>query len=229
MIESPYGVFNARALSWTSSLLLVLLLALVLTAEANARPVSYVGGWTIIETSNRQSTAALVHYTATPKLSVGGRAEWDRNADFMMAVVQPTWLAKRWFGRDFQANVYLTGGLGLAKGINSNPMGSDTAYFAGVMADWETRRHFLSYETRYLDAGHFGDNFMQAARVGWTPNEGDTGDLHTWLMVEVDHRPDARESVGVTPLIRFFKNALLVEIGYNITEHQPLANFTLRL
>jgi len=73
MIESPYGVFNARALSWTSSLLLVLLLALVLTAEANARPVSYVGGWTIIETSNRQSTAALVHYTATPKLSVGGR------------------------------------------------------------------------------------------------------------------------------------------------------------
>jgi len=229
MIESPYGVFNARALSWTSSLLLVLLLALVLTAEANARPVSYVGGWTIIETSNRQSTAALVHYTATPKLSVGGRAEWDRNADFMMAVVQPTWLAKRWFGRDFQANVYLTGGLGLAKGINSNPMGSDTAYFAGVMADWETRRHFLSYEIRYLDAGHFGDNFMQAARVGWTPNEGDTGDLHTWLMVEVDHRPDARESVGVTPLIRFFKNALLVEIGYNITEHQPLANFTLRL
>jgi hypothetical protein len=229
MIESPYGVFNARALSWTSSLLLVLLLALVLTAEANARPVSYVGGWTIIETSNRQSTAALVHYTATPKLSVGGRAEWDRNADFMMAVVQPTWLAKRWFGRDFQANVYLTGGLGLAKGINSNPMGSDTAYFAGVMADWETRRHFLSYETRYLDAGHFGDNFMQAARVGWAPYEGDTGDLHTWLMVEVDHRPDARESVGVTPLIRFFKNALLVEIGYNITEHQPLANFTLRL
>jgi len=229
MIESPYGVFNARALSWTSSLLLVLLLALVLPVEANARPVSYVGGWTIIETSNRQSTAALVHYTATPKLSVGGRAEWDRNAGFMMAVVQPTWLAKRWFGQDFQANVYLTGGLGLAKGINSNPMGSDTAYFAGVMADWETRRHFLSYEIRYLDAGHFGDNFMQAARVGWTPNEGDTGDLHTWLMVEVDHRTDARESVGVTPLIRFFKNALLVEIGYNITEHQPLANFTLRL
>ena len=228
MIESPYGVFNARALSWTSSLLLVLLLALVLTAEANARPVSYVGGWTIIETSNRQSTAALVHYTATPKLSVGGRAEWDRNADFMMAVVQPTWLAKRWFGRDFQANVYLTGGLGLAKGINSNPMGSDTAYFAGVMADWETRRHFLSYETRYLDAGHFGDNFMQAARVGWAPYEGDTGDLHTWLMVEVDDRPDARESVGVTPLIRFFKNTLLVEVGYNMTEHQPLANFTFR-
>jgi hypothetical protein len=228
MIKSPYGGFNARALSSTSSLLLVLLLALVLAAEASARPVSYVGGWTIIETSNRQSTAALVHYTATPKLSVGGRAEWDRNADFMVAVVQPTWLAKRWFGQDFQANVYLTGGFGLAKGINSNPMGSDTAYFAGVMADWETRRHFLSYETRYLDAGHFGDNFMQAARVGWTPYEGDTGDLHTWLMVEVDHRPDARESVGVTPLIRFFKNTLLFEVGYNMTEHQPLANFTFR-
>jgi len=224
MIESPSGVLKARTLY----LLSPLLLALVLALEASARPVSYVGGWTIIETSNRQSTAALVHYTATPKLSLGGRVEWDRNADFMMTAVQPTWLAKRWFGQDFQANVYLTGGLGLATGINTNAMGSDTAYFAGVMADWETRRHFLSYEARFLDAGHFGHDFMQAGHVGWAPYEGDTGDLHTWLMLEFDHRPDALESVGVTPMIRFFKNTLLVELGYNMTKHQPLANFTFR-
>ena len=224
MIESPFGVFKAGILS----LLSPLLLALVLAPEATARPVSYVGGWTIIETSNRQSTAALVHYTATPKLSVGGRIHWDRKADFMLTAVQPTWLAKRWFGRDYQANVYLTGGIGVATGVDNNPLGSDEAYFAGVMADWETRRHFLSYEARFLDVGYFGDNFMQAGRVGWAPYEGDTGDLHTWLMVEVDHRPDARESVGITPLIRFFKNTLLVELGYNMTEHQPLANFTFR-
>lgn len=224
MIESPCGVLKAKTLP----LLSPLLLALVLALEASARPVSYVGGWTIIETSNRQSTAALLHYTATPTLSVGGRVEWDRNADFVMTAVQPTWLAKRWFGQDFQANVYLTGGLGLATGINGNAMGSDAAYFAGVMADWETRRHFLSYEARFLDAGHFGNNFMQAGHVGWAPYEGDTGDLHTWLMLEVDHRPDALESVGVTPMIRFFKNTLLVELGYNMIEHQPLANFTFR-
>lgn len=224
MIESPSGVLKARTLS----LLSPLLLALVLALEASARPVSYVGGWTFIETSNRQSTAALIHYTATPKLSLGGRVEWDRNADFVMTAVQPTWLAKRWFGQDFQANVYLTGGLGWATGINTSAMGSDAAYFAGVMADWETRRHFLSYEARFLDAGHFGNNFMQAGHVGWAPYEGDTGDLHTWLMLEVDHRPDALESIGVTPMIRFFKNTLLVEVGYNITEHQPLANFTFR-
>ena len=224
MIEFPSGVLKARTLS----LLSPLLLALVLALEASARPVSYVGGWTIIETSNRQSTAALVHYTATPKLSLGGRVEWDRNVDFMMTAVQPTWLAKRWFGQDFQANVYLTGGLGLATGINTNTMGSDAAYFAGVMADWETRRHFLSFEARFLDAGHFGHDFMQAGHVGWAPYEGDTGDLHTWLMLEVDHRPDALESVGVTPMIRFFKNTLLVELGYNMTKHQPLANFTFR-
>ena len=69
---------------------------------------------------------------------------------------------------------------------------------------------------------------MQAGHVGWAPYEGDTGDLHTWLMLEVDHRPDALESIGVTPMIRFFKNTLLVEVGYNMTEHQPLANFTFR-
>ena len=59
------------------------------------------------------------------------------------------------------------------------------------------------------------DFFQQSARVGWAPYEGDYGDLHTWLMVQVDHIPEADDTITVTPLIRLFKNVHLFEAGIN--------------
>lgn len=207
---------------------IVLLLVLLPCTVAMARPVSYVGGWTFIEESNRQSTAALLHYTPSPKWSVGLRSESYRKDDYLLTALQPTYLLKRWFGRNHQANVYLQGGLGVASGNSGNPLGNTTAGYAGVLADWETRRHFLGYTARYTDAGHFGDNFMQVFRAGWAPYEGDTQDLHTWLMLEIDHRPETHDNVTVTPLLRFFRGPALLELGFNIVDPSPLINFTYR-
>jgi len=86
----------------------IMLLAISVSAPAFARPVSYAGGWTLIETSNRASSAALLHYTPAYNYSVGARYEWIRGTDIRMQVIQPTYLAKRWFGKDYQANL-LTG------------------------------------------------------------------------------------------------------------------------
>lgn len=208
--------------------LLALAIFAVLGLDVQARPVSYTGGWTAILESDRQSTSVLAHYTPAHRWSVGPRAEVNRDTDFALYTAHPTWLAKRWFGADYQGNVYLFGGLGISSGINNNSLGNDTAVYGGVMADWETRSLFTSYRARYLDAGHFGDQFMQAARVGFAPYEGDTGDLHTWLMLEIDHRPEEDDPVTATPLLRLFKGPLLLEAGYNLTVNQPLVNFTYR-
>lgn len=193
-----------------------------------ARPVSYAGGWTLIEETNRQSTSLWVHYSLTPKWSLGARSEWDRQLDFVFNGVQATYLAKRWFGENYQANIYAIGGVGAITAVDDNPAGTDVAGFVGLLSDWETRRLFTSYQVRYLEGGAVGANFSQAARVGWAPYEGDTDDLHTWLMVEVDHRPKNDTEIGVTPLVRFFKGAALLELGWSITDNQPLANFTYR-
>ena len=155
------------------------------------------------------------------------RSEWDRQEDLFIQAIQPTYLVKRWFGKDYQGNVYAYAGLGQASGIHGRSS-EETAGFAGLMADWETRRHFMGYNARYLDAGDFGGRFMQSARIGYAPYEGDTGDLHTWFMLAVDHRPQARKNLAATPLVRFFKGPALVEVGYNVTESQPLVNFTYR-
>jgi len=196
--------------------------------SAHARPVSYEGGWTVIHTTNRQASAGLVHYTFTPRLSVGLRTDWDRKQDAVFNGVQATWLVKRWFGEDHQANLYVYGGAGAATGVGDNDAGTRAAALAGVMADWETRRLYVSYRARVLEGGAVDASAMQAARFGFAPYEGDTGDLHTWLMVEIDHRPDNQDPVGVTPPIRFFKGAALFEAGWSLTDNEPLISFTYR-
>lgn len=208
--------------------LATLLASALLLDPAAARPVSYEGGWTAIEETDRQATSLWVHYTVDPRLSIGWRTEWDRRRDAILNAPQATLLVRRWFGADYQANVYAFGGAGLASGDDRHGSGAAGVAYAGVLADWETRRLFLSYRNRVISGGPFGDAFMQAGRAGFAPYVGDTGDLHTWLMVEVDHRPANPEELGVTPLVRFFKGAALLELGWSVGDDQPLANFTYR-
>lgn len=199
----------------------------VLPVMAHARPVSYQGGWTVIEESDRQNTSLWVHYTVNPKLSLGWRSEWNRQENFVFNGPQATVLAKRWFGEDYQANLYAIAGVGVVSGMGNRPLGTKGAAFIGALADWETRRLFASYMVRSLRGGP-GTGFMQAGRIGFAPYEGDTGALHTWLMLQVDHRPDNPDDLGVTPLVRFFKGAALFEMGWSVTDARPLINFTYR-
>ena len=199
-----------------------------LSTQAIARPVSYQGGWTVIAENDRQTSSLLFHYTPDPKFSVGLKTERDRTNNILFNGVQGTWLAKRWFTPNSQANLYFFGALGAAEGTGPNPFGTKAAGQIGVMADWETRRWFVSYRARAQDYGDLDASAMQAARLGWAPYEGDTGDLHSWLMVEVDHRPDAENAVDVTPLVRFFKGAALLELGYSLEDDEPMLNFQYR-
>jgi len=203
-------------------------LCLASAETAFARPVSYAGGWTLIEETDRQSTSGLIHYSPTSQYSLGLKVDWDRKQDIIFTGLQGTWLAKRWFGEDYQANLYFWGAAGLAQGIDDNEGGDNAGAQIGVMADWETRRWFLGYRASARDYGDLDASAMQAARIGYAPYEGDTGDLHTWLMLEVDHRPDNDEPFGVTPLVRFFYGSALFEAGWNVTDDEPLLNFQYR-
>lgn len=207
---------------------LIPVILLAFNAEASARPVSYAGGWTLIEDTDRQSTTALIHYSPSASYSLGLRTEWDRGADLIFAGPQATWLAKRWFGPDHQANLYFWGAAGMVTDIGPNPGADRSGVQAGMMTDWETRRLFLSYRASARDFGKFDQSAMQAARIGFAPYEGDTGELHTWIMLEVDHRPDDETPIGVTPILRLFYGSALFEAGWNVTDDAPLLNFQYR-
>ena len=201
---------------------------LAITTPAQARHVSYAGGWTLIEETNRQTTTGLIHYSPSARYSLGARADWDRKEDILFTGVQATWLAKRWFGEDYQANIYLWGATGAAQGIDSNPGDTRFGVKGGIMADWETRTLFLSYQASVRDFGELDATAVQRARLGFALYEGDTGDLHTWFMVELDNRPDNSEPIDVTPLVRFFYGSALFEAGWSVTDEQSLLNFQYR-
>ncbi|MAH04680.1 MAG: hypothetical protein CL561_03880 [Alphaproteobacteria bacterium] len=193
-----------------------------------ARPVSYPGGWTVMSMNNGEVNSAHIHYSPTAKTSVGYKFEYWRDKDFTLNAVQMNNLLKRWNEKDSQANLYLKSGIGVAHSNADDTDGETSgAGFTGMAADWENRRFFISYENRYTEAGDIDDFYQQSARVGVTPYIGDYGDLHTWLMLDVQHSPENEDHFTVTPLVRFFKGVHLLEAGMN-NHGEVLFNYVFR-
>jgi hypothetical protein len=208
--------------------LLIIMALAGFSVDAEARPVSYPGGLTVMTMNNGDSHSFHLHYSPTAKYSLGYRLEYWREGDFTLETVQLNNLLKRWNNPDSQANLYLKSGLGVAYSDHGDfDHELDPAYFTGIAADWENRRYFVSYENRYVQGGDIADFYMQNARVGVAPYTGDYGDLHTWLMLQAEHTPEAEETWTVTPLVRFFKGVHLVEAG--MSQHgDVMANWVIR-
>jgi hypothetical protein len=196
-------------------------------AEASfARPVSYPGGWTLIQTHNGSGTGLNVHYTLNPQLSVGGYVERNRAKNYDLAAVQVNSLLHRWNGESSQANLYLKGGVGVANPQDSGE--AQPAAYAILATDWETRRWFTSAEVRARHLGDLGDTLDYTGRVGFAPYIGDYGDLHTWLMLQAEHDPADKDPIKTTPLVRMFYGVALLEAGYTLETEQTLLNLVWR-
>lgn len=183
---------------------------------AMARPVSYPDGWTVMQMNDAFSNSLHIHYSPTAKYSIGYKGEYFRDGEWWFHGMQLNNLLHRWNKPDSQANLYLKSALGIAYSDQAN-FNNDTemAGITGIAADWENRRFFTSYENRVLYASDINKEFSQKARFGIAPYIGDYGEIHTWFMVQFDHAPSARDELTVTPLVRLFKGADLVEAGVN--------------
>lgn len=152
-----------------------------------------------------------MHYSPTAWTSVGYRLERWRAFDTNLHSAQINHLVKRWNKFDSQANFYVKGGLGISDGPHG--ANAELGGFFGLATDWEDRRYFVSYNNRYTQLNDDIGFFQQSARVGWAPYEGDFGDLHTWLMLQIDHMPENEDQIVATPLVRFFKGVFMTEFG----------------
>jgi len=201
--------------------IIVLGLSAVLCAGPSyARPVSYPGGWMAMTMNDNNSNALVLHYTPAPDYSVGVMHEYMRGPKAHMDAVQLNILLKRWNERASQANIYLQSGAGIAYDKND----ADPAVFTGLSADWENRRFFVMAENRLLHAGNV-DRFVEGkARVGIAPYLGNSGDIHTWVMLEGGYRPTNDNNATLTPLVRVFKGSSLMEAGYNLQDKTLLFN-----
>jgi hypothetical protein len=112
-------------------------------------------------------------------------------------------------------------GAGMARqGSNNQP-----AAWAALLADYETRRWFFSYEPRLSYAGNIDKAFWQRAHAGFAPYLANYDELNTWLLIRVDHHPAKNDHFVVTPVLRFFYKTIWLELGYSSDNH-VMVNWT---
>ncbi len=204
-----------------------LLALMTLAADAFARPISYPGGWMLMQMNDGNMHSLEVDYSPTANYSVGYVAEYWRENDWQLHAVSLNNLIKRWNLPGSQANLYLKSAAGVAySDFGAFDGKTEPAAFTGISADWEDRQFFTMYENHLVYAGDINKSFMQKARVGIVPYIGDYGDLHTWLMLQVEHNPEKADHFTVTPLVRLFKGETLVEAGVS-EDGDLLFNFTM--
>lgn len=187
----------------------IVIFALLFPVFAQARPVSYPDGWTIMQNNDHDKNSVHLHYSPTATDSIGYRGEILRDTNTKLHFAQYNRLLKRWNLPASQANMYLKLGAGLAEQDNETDFGGQI----GFAADFETRRIFFGYENRYLETGDFGNSFIQKGRVGVAPYLASYDELQTWLMFEVEHRPEEEDKFIAMPLVRFFYLEYMAEIG----------------
>jgi len=198
------------------------LFAFAQTAEA--KPISYVGGVMAMQENDETGHTLSLDYTFDPHYAVGLYAKEEENGKHYTTIgPQLNTLIQRWNLPDGQANIFNSTGAGVSRFHGEN----NAAAWTSMLADYETRRIFTSYEARFTYADHIENAFWQRARVGFAPYAANYDDVATWFMVQVDDHPTKNDTWVVTPLVRFFYKTTLVEAGYS-SNHHLMANWVLQ-
>jgi len=197
-------------------LLFCLVLTSVVAVPAPAKPISYVGGTMVMQENDETGNTLSVDYTFDPHFALGLYAKRDIGGkEFYTIGPQLNTLIKRWNLPEGQGNIFSMTGAGTARqGSNSQP-----AAWIALLADYETRRVFLSYEPRLMYAGDIETSFWHRAHVGFAPYLANYDQLNTWFLLRFDHHPAKNDHFVVTPMVRFFYKTIWLEAGYSSNNH----------
>jgi hypothetical protein len=205
--------------------LLLFFLTLSFAPVAMAKPLSYVGGTMVMQENDETGHTLSIDYTFDPHFALGLYSKYEINQanEFWMAGPQLNWLLKRWNLPEGQGNVFAMSGAGEARqGSRSEP-----AAWLTLLGDYETRRVYFSYESRFMYARDIEKSVWQRAYAGFAPYLADYEQLNTWLLLRLDHHPAKRDHFVVTPVIRFFYKTIWLEAGYSSNNH-VMVNWTVQ-
>lgn len=185
------------------------LILLFFSFKALAHPVIYKNGWALNSSNMPDYSNNYVMYSFTNKFAIGVD-QWrftkdDENNE--MGLLKLNHLLWRGNGENYQANIYLHGGVGV-EDQEWDEKQTRGAWLVGAEADWETRVLYTS-----LKFYQFNDINMTQARVGFSPAIADFHSLQTWFMVQGMVIDDLNETVMITPMVRFFYQNVLWEVG----------------
>lgn len=180
-----------------------------------AHPVVYKDATAFMTWNQSFLSDYWITYSFRPDMSVTARAmrmKMDHGDDFNIYMPQFDYLLKRWYGDNYQANIYIYGGIGGAKFQARN----GTCGLAGFEADAESRKYFglIKYEgiLSSLDK-----NLHQIeTRLGIAPYEAEYTEIASWIMIVGKYHPNLTRNYSVTPLLRLFYKTVMLETGVSL-------------
>ncbi len=177
---------------------------------ASAHPVSFEGGTMFMSSYSKDWIESDLNYTFSPTSSFGVSqyriTEEDDSRDYLIPKFSKRF---RKNSLDYQANLYLSAGLG----ARIDPNDTSLSELLGIQADYETRRIYTLGLAESIFDGDGEPRTHYQYRFGVAPYKGDFQDLSTWLIAQVDYRPYKTEELSVMPVVRFFYSNLLFEVG----------------
>ena len=194
--------------------------ALAALAPAEAKPIAFANGTTIMaEYGAGTMDEVQAFYAPYYWLSLGAgylRLDGDeipRTRD--IAYLRANLLARRWNLEDAQANVFVWGGLGNATGNDFR--GSRLDREAGIQADYETRRIYASLMSDLHESSAYSHR-VDTLQLGLAPYAHDYTDLAAWFVVQARTYSGAlHRGVERAYLLRLFKGGAWIEAG--VTDH----------
>ena len=183
----------------------IIILVFLMVFNADARPISYSGGTTIMYKSDTFNDSIYLHYSPTYKYSIGlerAKNKFYKNTENYFRF---TYLVNRKNTDISQRNLYFQSGV---------LVDDADGFFYGMHGDWETRRWFSGFG--YKDTKNaFGQDYTdQYIQLGVAPYIGDYGDLHTWIMIKTK-KNSLTNTQSTYPELKFFKGSTLVKFGYS--------------
>jgi hypothetical protein len=197
------------------------LILILLSSQVYAHPTSYKGAKSVMTWMQPFLWETWNSYSLDYDKAIAVRYQEAQMPNGRMKVAAPqlNWLAKRWNGSDYQANVYLYGGYGSAwLGQQQGGLG-----FGGIEIDAEDRQYYSMAKAEWMKADFGRDSYSYAARLGIAPYASAFDELAAWLMVQFQYHDSLIRKSAVTPLARFYYRNVLWEIGMS-TDGDAMAN-----
>lgn len=184
------------------------ILILFISLNAYAHPVIYKGGWAMSSSNMSFFSNNYALYSLSNRFSLG--AEYNRFDKDDLALMKFNSLMWRENGDDSQANLYLHSGFGF---IDEYKSGSREIFNLGIEGDWETRKLYTSWKHLQFSGARNANYSVSQGRVGFSPKESPFESLQTWFMVQGMVIHDVEDTLMLTPLLRFFYQNVLWEVG----------------
>lgn len=192
---------------------LIVTLLLAFQQQVQAHPVAFEGSTGIMGYHSAEMTEMEVNYSIRywfgPSIqTVRYRMDTARPD---LAIGKLNFLAHRWNGEDYQANIYLHGGAG--RSITERRF----VYHGGITADIEDRKYYLLGEWNTYRSSIRTELQTWKVRAGFAPYVAPFESLHSWFIVELKKKSVGERKLEVVPTLRFFYQNVLWEVGASLS------------